>query len=209
MVPGHFPGRSLLSRSQPKNLIWVSPVESLLLNVVSQGSLLSIRKQEIWLSLVFFSYPVVTKLSPHSHPIYYGTTEFSSPISPILAQFTYIFSGLMASTWLCASDIALHLSLLLCFSLLTPTLFWSKVSLNYKGICNAYFFSFTKMFCLLCVCVFVCFTFSNPHTIYSLWYVNYNCCFAVVISDLCAASHRKQDCISTIFVIFCLYFMDQ
>lgn len=169
MVPGHSPGRSLLSRSQPKNLIWVSPVESLLLNVVSQGSLLSIRKQEIWLSLVFFSYTVVTKLSPHLHPIYYGPTEFPSPISPILAQFTYIFSGLTASAWLCATDIALHLSLLLCFSLLTPTLFWSKVSLNYKGICNAYFFSFTKMFCLLCVCVCLFYFFkSSQHILYDM-----------------------------------------
>lgn len=98
--------------SQPKNLILVSPVESGIMNIL-YFIFLSIRKQENWLSLVFLFLPVSTKLFSHSCPIEYGPTEFSSPISPIFSQLTYILSRFVASGRICTIlGISLSLSLL-------------------------------------------------------------------------------------------------
>ena len=47
----------LMSCSQPKNLIRVSPVEWVIMNIMSQGAFLIIREQETCLSLVFLHLP--------------------------------------------------------------------------------------------------------------------------------------------------------
>lgn len=106
------------------------------------------------------------------------------------------------------TGIALSLSFLLCFSSLTPTLFWSKLSLNYKASQMPIFLFYQNVF-FSCVCM--CFTFPYPQHCLAFMIFKLQLLFCSCYSlpfILIVIARNRIACQISLYYFF-LYFVDQ